>query len=238
VNLARLRQVAGHDGPFASVYFDSSHDTEDAAHQLDLRWRSIREQLTSAGASRKTVAALDTAIVDGPASTGRAGRALLAAEGTVLLDEQLSDPPPAEIVRFSPLPYLLPVLELGPRQVPHVVAVIDRVGADLRAVGADGAELTERSVRGEEHPVHKVRGGGWAYWNIQHRVEDVVRRNVERVAHEISRLVEDTGARVVVLQDEELKHELEGTLRGNRSSRAEEWRDPEPPADDDPSESR
>ncbi|BAD57559.1 hypothetical protein [Nocardia farcinica] len=33
--------------------------------------------------------------------------------------------------------------------------------------------------------------------------------------------------------DEELAHELEGTLRGNRSSRAEEWRDPEPPADDD-----
>lgn len=35
-------------------------------------------------------------------------------------------------------------------------------------------------------------------------------------------------------EDEELKHELDGTLRGNRSSRAEEWRDPEPPADDDP----
>jgi hypothetical protein len=35
-------------------------------------------------------------------------------------------------------------------------------------------------------------------------------------------------------KDEALKHELEGTLRGNRSSRAEEWRDPEPPADDDP----
>lgn len=35
-------------------------------------------------------------------------------------------------------------------------------------------------------------------------------------------------------EDEELKHELEGTIRGNRPSRAEEWRDPEPPADDDP----
>lgn len=34
--------------------------------------------------------------------------------------------------------------------------------------------------------------------------------------------------------DDELKHELEGTVRGNRSSRVEEWRDPEPPADDDP----
>ncbi|WP_197519002.1 hypothetical protein [Mycobacterium sp. 1482292.6] len=31
-----------------------------------------------------------------------------------------------------------------------------------------------------------------------------------------------------------LKEELEGTIRGNRSSRSEEWRDPEPPADDDP----
>jgi hypothetical protein len=35
-------------------------------------------------------------------------------------------------------------------------------------------------------------------------------------------------------KDEALKHELEGMLRGNRPSRAEEWRDPEPPADDDP----
>jgi hypothetical protein len=34
--------------------------------------------------------------------------------------------------------------------------------------------------------------------------------------------------------DDELQHELEGTLRGNRPARAEEWRDPEPPADDDP----
>jgi hypothetical protein len=35
-------------------------------------------------------------------------------------------------------------------------------------------------------------------------------------------------------EDDELKHELDGMLRGNRPSRAEEWRDPEPPADDDP----
>ena len=34
--------------------------------------------------------------------------------------------------------------------------------------------------------------------------------------------------------DDALKEELEGTIRGNRSSRSEEWRDPEPPADDDP----
>ena len=35
-------------------------------------------------------------------------------------------------------------------------------------------------------------------------------------------------------EDGELKHELRGTLQGNRPSRVEEWREPEPPADDDP----
>jgi hypothetical protein len=37
------------------------------------------------------------------------------------------------------------------------------------------------------------------------------------------------------LQDDELKHELEGTLRANHPTRAEEWRDPEPFTDDEPS---
>jgi hypothetical protein len=35
-------------------------------------------------------------------------------------------------------------------------------------------------------------------------------------------------------EDDALKAELRGTLQGNGPSRAEEWRDPEGPADDDP----
>ncbi|SHF29300.1 hypothetical protein [Streptoalloteichus hindustanus] len=35
-------------------------------------------------------------------------------------------------------------------------------------------------------------------------------------------------------QDDKLKHDVEGMVRGNRPSRVEEGRDPEPPADDDP----
>jgi hypothetical protein len=34
--------------------------------------------------------------------------------------------------------------------------------------------------------------------------------------------------------DDEMAHEVEGMVRGNRPSRAEEWRDPEPAAEDDP----
>ncbi|WP_158849000.1 hypothetical protein [Saccharothrix deserti] len=38
------------------------------------------------------------------------------------------------------------------------------------------------------------------------------------------------------IKDEELKHELQGTLRANRPSRSEEWRDPELAADEAPDE--
>ncbi len=34
-------------------------------------------------------------------------------------------------------------------------------------------------------------------------------------------------------QDDNLKQELDGMLRGNRPSRAEEWREPELPPDED-----
>jgi hypothetical protein len=34
--------------------------------------------------------------------------------------------------------------------------------------------------------------------------------------------------------DDELEHEIQGMIRGGRSTRAEEWRDPEPVAEGDP----
>jgi peptide subunit release factor 1 (eRF1) len=185
-----------------SVYFDSSHDTEDAARQIDLRWRAIRDQLATDGAAEETLAALDTAVAEGPPSRGQAGRALVAAGDTVLIDEQLPDPPPVQVVRVSPLPYLLPLIEFGYRRVPHVVVVVDRTGADLRAVDEHGVDRAQHEVQGREHPVHKAGGGGWAHWSIQHRVEEVVQRNVDEVAREASRLVDAVRARVLVLAGE------------------------------------
>lgn len=35
-------------------------------------------------------------------------------------------------------------------------------------------------------------------------------------------------------QDDELEHEMDAMLKGDGPARKEEWRDPEPPADDDP----
>lgn len=40
-----LRWLTRAVGPFASVYFDDSHDAADSAGQLDAKWRDIRAQL-------------------------------------------------------------------------------------------------------------------------------------------------------------------------------------------------
>ncbi|MFF7450424.1 MULTISPECIES: DUF2795 domain-containing protein [unclassified Streptomyces] len=40
--------------------------------------------------------------------------------------------------------------------------------------------------------------------------------------------------RLSVHRDDEMKHELQGLLRSGHPTRAEEWHDPEPTADDDP----
>ncbi|MEV6314476.1 DUF2795 domain-containing protein [Streptomyces sp. NPDC051776] len=44
--------------------------------------------------------------------------------------------------------------------------------------------------------------------------------------------------RLNVHRDDEMKHELQGLLRSGHPTRAEEWHDPEPSADDDPEVTR
>ncbi|MFC4855248.1 Vms1/Ankzf1 family peptidyl-tRNA hydrolase [Actinophytocola glycyrrhizae] len=202
MNTGELREILAHAGPFATVHLDGSHDTENAAHELELRWRAAREELAEKGADEDTLSAMDNAVRDAPPATGRAGRLLIAAGGEVLLDRALAGPPPAPVTRVGACPYLLPLVELDSGEVPYVAALVDKIGADVRAVDADGVVRTEHSTDGEDHPVHKVRGGGWSHLRMQHNVDETVHRNIRRVAEELARLVDEVGARLLVVAGE------------------------------------
>ena len=235
MNTGELRQVLAHRGPFATVHLDGSHDTENAAHEQELRWRAARAALAAKGADENTLAALDDAVRDALPTTGRAGRLLIAAGGEVLLDRTLAGPPSAPVTRVGACPYLLPLVALDAGQVPHVAALVDKVGADVRAVDADGVVRSEHATEGENHPVHKVRGGGWSHLRIQHSAEETVHRNVRLVAEELARLVDEVGARLLVIAGEsqvvaELKQELPPRCAeilaepsGRREGRSEEF---------------
>jgi hypothetical protein len=201
LNTEPLRTLAGEDGPFASVYLDFSHDTEDAAAQLDLRRREIRSGLVEQGADERLTDTVDAAIADHKAPAGRAGLGVVAG-GTALVTQLLRRPPPQPVTRYSELPYLLPLVELAQPDPPHVIVVADRTGADFRVVGRNGEVLTEDELTGREHPVHKVRGGGWSHRSMQSHVEETVKQNLHQVAEETARLATRVGARLVVVAGE------------------------------------
>jgi hypothetical protein len=202
VDLNFLRDLATDPGPFATVYLDVSHDTEDAAHALELRWAGVRHELEGQGADGETLAALDRAFAQAPPAVGRAGRVLVAAHGEVLLDRLLPDPPASPIATWGPVPDLLPMLRDQPEPLPTVVVRVDKAGGEIYLAGPGSTPEQVADVRGTDHPLHKVRGGGWAHLNMQERVEEVWRRNVGEVADRVDRLVSTSGARLLVLAGE------------------------------------
>jgi hypothetical protein len=201
MDLRSLRSLLAVEGPFASVYFDSSHNTEDGAQLLELRWRGLREQLRAQGAAESTLEAMDAAALATELPVGVAGHGLVAAGGRVLVDEWLPEPPLSPVARTSQLPYLLPLAALPGTGIAHMIVVVDSAGADLRVVDADG-EVTTETVAGRDHPLHKVGGGGWAHLRFQHTVEETIRRNLQDVSDEITRLTDQLGVQLIVLAGE------------------------------------
>ena len=74
---------------------------------------------------------------------GKAGRVLIASGASVLVDQTLPVPPPADVIRYSSLPDLLPLASCLPPPVPHVV-VVGRV--------ADALHHPTRACRGRTQP--------------------------------------------------------------------------------------
>ncbi|MER7453229.1 hypothetical protein ABTW96_23385 [Nocardia beijingensis] len=201
--MADLRRIIGKHGPFASVCFDSSHDTEDAARGTELHWRSIDAELDRSGARPRIRRLLAQAIELHPPARGRCGRLLIADETEVLADERLPRPPDSETVRVSPLPYLLPLIEAQAEKVPHVVALVGRVSSELYALDGHGSE-ERQALRGAGHPVAEPRRDDWSHRTIRQRIEDTTRRTVREFAGELARLADIVHAEVVVLAGEAL----------------------------------
>ncbi|MCW2659143.1 MAG: hypothetical protein JWP83_295 [Mycobacterium sp.] len=192
----RFRKLLDAPGPFASVYFDDSHDTHDAEAQLDLRWRAVREELEKQGASQAVIDEIGTTITDLRPPIGRSGRAVVASADGVVINEHLARPAAASIVRVSELPYIVPILELSFDHPDYVLVVVDHSGADITT--HIGGTLHSETVDGGGYPVHKAAGAETAgYGDPQLRTDEAARKNVRAVANRVSELVDDKGIEVI-----------------------------------------
>jgi hypothetical protein len=116
MRLNLLRPLYERPGPWASVYLDTSRDTDGAIRTFEPRWHAARDVLAGVGCDPLTVHALDDAVLDHhPDGPGRHGLALFATAGEVILRQALPAPP-ASIAVYEPLPYAMPMIAQLARQ--------------------------------------------------------------------------------------------------------------------------
>lgn len=194
----RLRWLVNAEGPVASVYFDDSHDTADAAGQLEAKWRDIRRHLEDLGAHAELVGKLEDAVLHHRPAVGRRGRAVIATADQVLVNEQLLSAPPLTVVRLSEYPYVVPLIDREMLRPTYVFAAVDHTGADVRLYRGDTFSST--SIDGGGYPVHKPATAGWnGYGDLQHTTEEAIRMNCRAVADHLTRLVDDADPEVVFI---------------------------------------
>lgn len=197
----RFRDLLETPGPFVSVYFEDSHNTHDAAEQLDLKWRALREQLEREGVNDSVTAEIERAVLDLRPPIGWSGRAVVAGADGVVVNEHLLRPTATTVVRVSELPYIVPIVEHGFETPHYLLVVVDHTGADI-TVHIDGTFRTE-TVDGGGYPVHKASGAETAgYGDPQPRSEEAGRKNVRAVAERVAELVDENGADAVFVVGE------------------------------------
>jgi hypothetical protein len=191
-----LSKLYAVDGPFVTIYLNTRGDTEDAATQLETRWKNVLRELADRGVDEPTRDALTQARGD---HTRGGTRVLVAAHGTVHLAVSLPQPPPSdEEITIGPLPRLVPLAGALALQLPHVVVLADRTGADVLAYTSGPDPDETASTDNDRFPQRKVHAGGWAAKRFDNDVEETWEQSAREVASLIERVAHGIDARVVI----------------------------------------
>jgi phenylpyruvate tautomerase PptA (4-oxalocrotonate tautomerase family) len=190
MDVSFLEPVFAAAGPYATVCADVTHTTETADTELELRVRALTEKLTEQGAPEPVIQTVRDRLLEanegGEIATLKGRALVVAADGSVVLDSELTGPPRTQIAEWSGHPDVLPILRQLPGRVPHIVVVVDRVGADVSLATRPGEPVEEREVEGDTLHIHKVKVGGWAHHRFLHNTEERWIHNVDQVAELIA----------------------------------------------------
>ena len=203
MDVSFLEPVFAAPGPYATVCADVTHTSENADAELDLRVRGVAGRLAEQGAPEAVVEAVRAQLLEGndggQAGTLRGRAVVVASDGSVVLDQALVAAPTREVADWSPQPELLPLVRQLPGRVPHIVVLIDRVGADITYVGATGQVEVEETVQGDDFQIQKVQVGGWAHHRYQHNSENKWVHNADQVAEHLASMTRRLDARFVLV---------------------------------------
>ncbi|MEU7365386.1 Vms1/Ankzf1 family peptidyl-tRNA hydrolase [Streptomyces hygroscopicus] len=204
MRLGHLQPLYDRPGPWASVYFDTSHPDESAAEEQERAAREASRRLERQGADQATCRAVYDRLTALPPGTGSAGAgptgwAVFATAGEVVVETPLLTPPPlGEAPCWSGLPHVGPLLELTGEDPSCLVAYIDRTGADVELHDGRGGDRVG-SVQGRQWPVHRTASADWSERHFQLKTENTWEQNAALIADELRVCQEETEAELLVL---------------------------------------
>lgn len=202
MDLHDLTDVLSADGPFVTVHVESESAIPGAQDKYDLEWKDVLSQLADQGVDERTREAI--AAAKGAHDDGESRLVVAtAADGVVRLAVSLGRPPRRPVVDVAPLPHLLPLVDDVTTQVPHVVLLADRTGADVSAYYDSSHQAGDVTVTGHAPDIRKVAVGGWSQLHYQHRAENGWEANAREIVDVVVKLAEGVGAELIVAAGDE-----------------------------------
>ncbi|MQY06190.1 baeRF2 domain-containing protein [Actinomadura macrotermitis] len=199
MDLSFLKPLYRRPGPYATVYADLTRTAEDAAKATGLRWRALRADLEAQRAPAETLHAIEEVVAEELAERRSEGLVLFAADGEVVHAERLPGPPRADLAHVGPLPHVLPYLAERGERFPYLVAVVDRRGAGIDCVAADGTRRHLEVHGDDDEPIRKTRTGDLGQARIQRAAEMTWKSNAKKVGRAVDRAARDCHAEVIVI---------------------------------------
>lgn len=228
MDLGFLRPLYDSDAPVASVHLDTSRDRTDAGKEIELRWRHLRDELSSLGADKATLDVLEEAVRDGSSRAfGEHGHSLFASQGRLLGSYTLSEPPQQDRALWMPVPDPLPVAVDRGRYLPYVLVALDRVNAKIFSYTGHPATrpASEQEFSGADlrniEPAGR-RGGPGALSGYNGRFDgnnyplETWHENATRIAQRVREAVAEVDAKVIFVGGDE---EAIAYLRDNLGER-------------------
>lgn len=215
MDLSRLRPVFDAVGPFLTLHLEVGRTDENGVEQQEARWTRVRHDLEHGKYDEKLVEQVGERLLENTHVPGEVRRTIVANADSILLDDvQAGHSHYPEVVDHGDLPELSGWLAHEDMGVPFVLAVVDRVGADIDVHWAlSRPAVASETVTGSDLYITKVHPGAWSDRSYDQNVENTWRRNADEVADAVHSLVREHRPRaVLVAGDVRARTEVVGAL--------------------------
>ena len=196
-DLSDFAKVLEADGPFLTVMLDTTSNIENASQRAQASWKPLRSDLDNEGVPDEILDAVEDLVPTAHERGDTLGVIANAKDGVLYVDHWFEKITLSH-GEYDTLPHLAPFVVWRQANLPYVVVLADREGADIEAY-VPGGEDIDVEVKGKTFPIKKVSAGGWSMRRYQNRAEDVWNKNAKQVADEVSRVVSEIDAPIVLL---------------------------------------